>query len=133
MIAEVRDNKQVVFRKLFERSFGYENTTHTPAEVYVQTNEDGLPCVMYAGHPHDNNTWYLQFAARFAGRGDGQELFLEFHQFMGKKYTYMLNAVENINYPALFRCLKTGFIINGTRTTTTGKILVEMIKELNYG
>jgi hypothetical protein len=132
MIAEVRDNKQVVFQKLFERSFDYRNTTHTPAEVYVQTNESGRPCVMYAGHPHDNYTWYLQFAARFDGQGDGAELFDEFHRFMGQKYKYMLNAVENNNYPALYRCLKSGYIIIGTRTTTTGKILVELIKEFNY-
>lgn len=125
----VENQKEQVFKYLYAQGFKSPNYSHNPPDVYIQTNSDVVE-VMYAGYAHDLHTFYLQFATRFDEGDDGQQLFREFLDHIGTEYNFVMCAIENGNLPPLFRCLKTGFKIIGTRTTTDGIVLVEMIKKM---
>lgn len=133
MIIPITKHKHEVFSKLFLKGFGFENTSHNPQSVMIQTDKNNKPSIMYAGYEHDNATWYLQFSTRFVPGDDTQEMFDEWLNHMSSRYKLIMCAIENNNMPPLMRCLKSGFIIVGTRTTLNGEVLVEMIKTLNKG
>ena len=129
-VISIAKHKQKVFEELYLRGFGFQNTSHTPQHVMIQTDTNDKPCILYAGYEHDKATWYLQFSTRFVAGDDTHKLFGEWLIHMSNKYKAVMCAVENTNLPPLMRCLKSGFKIIGTRTTLNGVVLVEMIKEL---
>lgn len=128
MIVRITENKLKVFRKLYELGFGFANTSHDPQDLFVQFNEAKQPVIMYAGYSHSFTEWYLQYSAKLNGDVYTPDLFKEFLLHQGKTHRFIMCAIESTNIAPLIRVLKTGFIIQGTRTPlNNNKVLVECI------
>jgi hypothetical protein len=133
MIVEIRENKQKMFEKMYLLGFGVENTTHTVSDLYIQKDDNRL-MAMYTGYEFDKYTYYLQFATRFEGEKDTQEIYDEWLEYIGKRYKYMLYYISNENYPALITNLRFGSKIIGIKKSPDeNELFVEMCMDLKRG
>jgi len=124
-----------VYPGIFSEFFPDEtlNPADAPAMVYVGQQEDIIGFL--AGYFHNLETLYIQ---RIGLRQDlrGKQLtmgfFVEAVEYLRRQgIRYLIGAIENTNRAALIAALKAGFLVNGCRVDTRGKLFVEMIIKIN--
>lgn len=122
------------YLKWHDMVFG-KDPYHSPMIVYLAHDENNEFVGFYSGFYHDRRSFYIQKLAinpDLKGQGLGAELAIQLWKHMKEKdgIRFLLGKVEPTNIPTLLIALKTGWMINGYGTTTSGKPLIRIIKDL---
>jgi predicted GNAT superfamily acetyltransferase len=121
---------------LFARFFPDEqfNPNDAPAMVYTGEDAEHGMIGFLAGYFHNLETLYIQRIALTEDLRGRQLVPVFFAEAMAYArqggVKYLMGAVKNTNRRALIAALKVGFLVNGLRMDTQGRVFVEVIFEL---
>lgn len=129
--------KQQIFDKCYEQIYKKPNELYIPQFVILLLDDQTENVlIMYAGYLHNKNNFYLQHGMKYYNHEiDTGEQFASFLQFIKTTFNvrYITGRTERNNLPALIRCLKTGFEIQGINHSEGNKLYVELIYDCGDG
>lgn len=128
------EKRMETFNSIYERVYGEPNEVYLPPIVILELDDKTHQILaLYAGGLHDVATFYLEHAMKTVTQKeyphDSAVHFYEAIMFIQKTFQirYITCLIERTNLPPLIRCLKSGFIIQGTKVNPAGIFYVGMI------